>query len=741
MIKEIVIKDINDVRLFSSDASLPLDPIPNTPIDNWGFDSDNENPTADTIYFDGGTKYRIEYSIRNVLIKTKKPSLISDNTSYTIFKNMSGSYVNNNETVYLKTWTIKLVIFDSLGLSIENISLLNDGTDISDYISNPKLNKNGNLYTYTCKLTTNPKNLTELTISNLSFSIYDIAGNLFTFSDFEDFTYLDVTLSDLIDSLSHLELNFVNIVPENLCLGEQVTGNCDLEAYNPNLNSKYWDLLVETYGDPVYDFELLDNSIGYLIGDVTIDDDLAYQHLDGIDSAGTVYGSVYVKFNISEEYDDLFREYTIAYNNLGPFIKKCKDTRDLYLTIPKYLVENEFNDFKEYVEYFLNTVYDTKTSDESCKIGVIEKIKRIGDFNDPSQIEDQLFSNFSSEQGNELDLSITDVTKLVDFFNSNNILYSPTNTLREIYKNFPIISKYKGTNSALYMLFNLLGFFVTIYPLWIDKATKSHFYTEEEILDFTKYILSSHILIDFKTNEDVKLSKLNEISEIIVKLAKSIIPATRVIENIQYDIDSLFEVYLMSHSYVSNGGIQDSYLVETYYYNSSSLNLHNYSTTNPISQMWLEIPYIGEAAELKTLASVLSDNTANYVIDSTTPIPNKNSYNLMNDAVQNSTNGKYYMILEYDNRTIVNGVITGTINYAYKKVCKCEVLYDDYTMSGFTKSAIRFYNRTQIDKVSAFLKEAKKKNRVVSISYIFNTMNKESVRFCNCTTTNYEYSK
>lgn len=711
MIKESKIYDLSDLRWFSSDNAKPLDPIPNTPSDNWGFDSDNSNVNDDTILFNGGTKYRIAYTIRNILIDTKKPDLLADKTSYISFKNQHGSY-QTTELVYIKAWEIKLDIYDSIGLSSENITFYNNNSKINDYISDKKLIKNGDVYTLSCLFTANPKNFTEITDINLSLDLFDVNGNKFTFSNFKEFVYVPITLTEFIESLQHLVLNFREIYPENLCLGDQVTGNCKLEAFNPNVTgNEYWDELNQLF-DFTYVFELLPDSVGYIIGDVDVQDDLAYQKLDGIDTSGTVLASVYLKIG-DDEYDDLIKNYTIAYNNLGPFIKKCDDIRDLYLPVPKYLADLKFNEFKEYLEYFLNTEYTSLNLNESCKIGVLEKIKRIGDFNDSSVIEDQLLSNFAKTYCPDLDLDLDTVNNVIDFFKDEDdtLNYDPVVMLRSVYSKLAVINKYKGTNTAIYVLFNTLGFLVKVYPLWIDKATHSHFYTEDQI-DPTNFELSSHISLGLTSAQTAKLVKLNQIAEPLIKLIQSVIPATRVLSNFEFIISATLTMNIIAHSLIS--GTSDSYLRQTFYIKGSNIKLYGNK---------LYIPYFAEATKLEALSD--SSDIIKYLTD----YPTLNTKNLIYSASKSN----FPLIFEMDNREVEDHKVTGEVNRNYYRSVKIDVKGTDIN-EGYT-DYILILDRENMNKMANFLKLAKK--RLVSLSFVFNNKCQKSVKSCYFNTKTY----
>lgn len=709
MIKESKIYDLSDLRWFSSDISKPLDPIPNTPADNWGFDSDSNDINEDTILFNGGTKYRIAYTIRNILIDTKKPDLLSDKTSYISFKGLHGSYTQT-ELVYIKAWEIKLDIYDSIGISSENITFFNNNSKINDYISNLKLIQNGDIYTLSCLFTANPQGFTEISDINLSLALFDVNGNKFTFSNFKEFIFVPITLTEFIKSLQHLVLNFRDIYPENLCLGYQITGNCKLEAFNPNVTkNEYWSELTELF-DVTYVFELLQDSAGYIIGDVEIEDDVAYRKLDGIDTSGTVFASVYLKIG-DNEYDDLIKNYTIAYNQLGPFIKKCENIRDLYIPVPKYLADLKFNDFKEYLEYFFNTEYTSLNLNESCKIGILEKIKRIGDFNDASLIEDQLLSNFAKTYCPDLDLDLDTLNNVIDFFKDENdtLNYDPVSMLRSVYSKLAVINKYKGTNTAIYILFNTLGFLVKVYPLWIDKATHSHFYTED-MIDPTNYELSSHISLGLTSSQTARLVKLNQIAEPLIKLIRSIIPATRVLSNFEFVISATLTMNIIAHSLITSEA--DYYLRQTFYMDYSNLKL---------SVNKLFIPYFAQATKLEALSgSSIIEN------------PTLNTKNLIYSALKSD----FPFIFEMDNREVENHTVVGTVNRNYYRCVKINIkgtdIYEGYTHYILT------LDRENMNKIANFLKIAKNGKRLVSLSFIFNRKCPKSVKSCYSNTETYK---
>ena len=82
----------------------------------WKFDSDVDNITENTIYFNSnGNEMSLGSKLSNVIIKNSKPNFLNDESSYI-------SFLNNNNTI---SYNISLIMSDAAGLDGKVIEIGN----------------------------------------------------------------------------------------------------------------------------------------------------------------------------------------------------------------------------------------------------------------------------------------------------------------------------------------------------------------------------------------------------------------------------------------------------------------------------------------------------------------------------------------------------------------------------------------------------------------------------------------
>src|SRR5574344_633080 len=180
----------------------------------WKFDSDVDNITENTIYFNSnGNAMSLGSKLSNVIIKNSKPNFLNDESSYI-------SFLNSNNTI---SYNISLIMSDAAGLDGKVIEIGNSNgiifgqyrnkkNIISKFIENAKIGTaDKNLFNVSFTLYKQTSDKDTISFDGLYVTIYDIAGNAFTFTDFKDFTFIDKSPEDFADSISRLKLNFFDI--------------------------------------------------------------------------------------------------------------------------------------------------------------------------------------------------------------------------------------------------------------------------------------------------------------------------------------------------------------------------------------------------------------------------------------------------------------------------------------------------------------------------------------------------
>ena len=201
----------------------------------------------------------------------------------------------------------------------------------------------------------------------------DTTPNAFTFTDFKDFTFIDKSPEDFADSISRLKLNFFDTYPANLFIPNGIIGKTSINVNNLNEDQNF-SIVIGLEND----------SLGYLVdGTYTsaLDNSNAQQKVDGIQSTGYVKAYAYLKSNLRADYDALIKAKSIVYGSLGKWITECEtNIRKIDPTpfVPNFVQSEKYFDFASFFATYLNTMFPSLDSD--CKIGILEKTQRIGEF-------------------------------------------------------------------------------------------------------------------------------------------------------------------------------------------------------------------------------------------------------------------------------------------------------------------------------------------------------------------------
>jgi hypothetical protein len=170
----------------------------------------------------------------------------------------------------------------------------------------------------------------------------------------------------------------------------------------------------------------------------------------------------------------------------------------------------------------------------SCKIGVMEKISRVGKFKDADSCEAKLLPRFFEEHGSELKFNREDLKSAAETI----LKHLPYNTrattddvLDSIYRRYaailPYIDRWKGTNRSFDLLFKAIGIEPRVEYLWEDE--EGNLVSEEEASD--EYTLSSHLRLVLSSDLYTK-AELNSLVPFTYKAVESVLPVTRVLEDV-----------------------------------------------------------------------------------------------------------------------------------------------------------------------------------------------------------------
>lgn len=377
----------------------------------------------------------------------------------------------------------------------------------------------------------------EFNEGNLFVKLYDLAGNEYVFTGLKQLLVVPYEKEKFFELIKPLVIVFYDTYPANLFLPEGIIGKTSVFVENDNKEfSKKFGLTTTLLLDP--------DSLGYLVDlNKRTDEYDLYQDVDGIDGIGYVKASAYLQSDLfDDDTNNLLRTFTMAKGTLGPWVKECEDnTRkiDVDPFVPEFAEGTLFHKFCKFLEQFLNTAWCPL--DKDCRVGLLEKIARIGDFNDIDKIEYPAIQYWAQDRGNELTFdkhAIEAINKLTKKYNGLDT--KDVDSIRYLYRNLPYINMYKGTLNCFKLVFNSLGIRAELIPLWGNKYTEGtyqpEYYNEADrnnpgnwnpSID-DSYYLSSHV--ELKVQGYIS-SDLLQIASSLVKLARSVLPVVRVIDH------------------------------------------------------------------------------------------------------------------------------------------------------------------------------------------------------------------
>lgn len=502
----------------------------------------------------------------------------------------------------------------------------------------------------------------EMNAGALYVKLWDLAGNEYVFTGFKPLMIIPWTYEEFIGMFDPLSLYFYDTYPANMFLQENVIGQSKILVENTN------KVLSKKYGFETV-LKLEQDSPGYLVDwSKKVEDYDLYQDVDGIDTVGYVKAFAYL---FTDKFDkatfNLIREATMTKGSLGPWVKECEDnTRKINVDpfVPEFAKDTTFYHFCKFIENYLNTAWCPL--DKDCRIGLLEKIERIGDFNDIDLVEFPAVQFWAEDRGNELQFDKAAIDAIKGMSKKYNLLDMDSyECIRYLYKNLPAINMYKGTIDCFKLIFNSLGINAELIPLWgrnVGEGNEDwqpeYFYDRDKndpkawnkkLNDL--YYLSSHI--ELKVHGYLAYD-LVDIAASIVKLARSVLPVVRVIEYL------LIEEFSQSSNYLSLG----------YYNQSKELDDDNnllqcitfmwetqfcdFNTISPV-ELELRIPQIAGRSSTaganwwkgwsgKT-GDVVDGNTIDGIRISNKPTLNASKFfNMMKETLKNH---KVYIYLDY----------------------------------------------------------------------------------------------
>ena len=400
-------------------------------------------------------------------------------------------------------------------------------------------------------------------VGRLILEVYDLAGNKSIYYDKKEFWTID---TDDIDNMVPVNITFFNPEPSNYFVNDNIEGKVSVNAQD--MNKFLWRFPVEaeltgvsigqidtsTYPPYPDGIEWQDNS--KLIG--------CYNVLTGCRGFNvfkfTQYGYVEVAAWVetgNKKIDTIIKERTYNTAKNGPWIYEDGGRKyDLLRFVPSYLRNTDFNDFIEFFQLFANTMY--LSLDKNRNISALEKIARIGNFNDIDKIETKLLMHYENQYANEFPFDKKAIQEVNTLFSNVGWEVKDDEEVYGVIKyaldNLPGYNRYKGSNVGVAGALKMFGFTCKVINLWIRKKNTieedPNFVEEDRLSEFGDFFQTSRFNIEVDSNNYFEI--FNEHLDFFINLVKSIKPITKILDLIKYTVSTRKDIAFIHDSVLSD---------------------------------------------------------------------------------------------------------------------------------------------------------------------------------------------
>ena len=400
-------------------------------------------------------------------------------------------------------------------------------------------------------------------IGRLILEVYDLAGNKSIYYNKKELWTID---TDDIDNIVPVNITYFNPEPANYFVNDNIEGKISVNAQD--MNKFLWRFHVEaeltgisigqidtsTYPPFPDGIEWKDNS--KLIG--------CYNVLTGCRGFNvfkfTQYGYVEVAAWVetgNKKIDAIIKERTYNTAKNGPWIYEDEGRKyNLLRFVPSYLRNTDFNDFIEFFQLFINTMY--LSLDKNRNISVLEKIARIGNFNDIDKIETKLLMHYENQYANEFPFDKKAIQEVNTLFSNvgwevkdDEEVYG---VIKYVLDNLPGYNRYKGSNLGVAGALKMFGFTCKVINLWIHKKNTieedPNFVEEDRLSNFGDFFQTSRFNIEVDSNN--YFETFNEHLDFFINLVKSIKPITKILDMIKYTVSKQNEIAFIHDNNVSD---------------------------------------------------------------------------------------------------------------------------------------------------------------------------------------------
>lgn len=405
----------------------------------------------------------------------------------------------------------------------------------------------------------------------LSITVWDKAGNATTYTfgetGSETRKWVLIEADEDISELQPLDIKFYDHDPKNMIVDESSQGSVWVSIYNPN--EKFYEAGIEIMASLAGDSTTSSatNTMGGAVIDMSTYDTSEYSKtgvvrfkIINIKHTGYVTVDAWLETGVAA-FDDVIKTATFAEASCGPWIVMDADGRkyNIQRYVPKYLRGTEYFEFVKFFELYLNTVYTNMT--KGTNVSILEKIAKIGDFNDIDRIEHALIWHYAKQRGMEFDIDLQTLQNLNLGFMSNStktidettgeITYTENpalNTRTEddvidiikfALKNLPMYNQLKGSEKGMIFALKMFSMSCKVINLWCKNSPiieeNPNFIEENRLFDFTSHFLTSRFNLEFDSL-NTSFPTFNDNLVAFVRFIKSIKPIVRILNLIKYTI-------------------------------------------------------------------------------------------------------------------------------------------------------------------------------------------------------------
>lgn len=414
--------------------------------------------------------------------------------------------------------------------------------------------------------------VTELNTEGLSIKIWDKAGNNSTYKFGDGMLGKKWVLIDTIDDISELQpmvIKFYDHDPKNMIVDESSYGSVWVSIFNPNV--EFYEagipIIARLAGSDIEynpaEHNITDASAMADI-DMTTFDDSEYEKtgvirfkIVNIRTAGYLEIEAWLETGV-KLFDDMVKTSTYNIEKCGPWIIQDTEGRkyNIQRYAPKYLRHTDFYEFVKFFELYLNTVYTNMT--KGTNISILEKIAKIGDFNDIDRIEHNMIWHYARQFGMEYNIDLQTMIDLNLGFHSDGVINSRTeddviDILKYALKNLPMYNQLKGSEKGMVFAMKMFSLSCKVINLWCKSGpeVEEHpdFVEEDRMFDFTSHFLTSRFNLEFNSL-NVDFPTFNDNLEVFVRFIKSIKPIVRILNLIKYTIIFEYDLHWLTNPYV-----------------------------------------------------------------------------------------------------------------------------------------------------------------------------------------------